>query len=157
MRWRDVKQHRIPEKDDTLKSQDILPYASHIEKIKAFITDTFLLSMPIFYVVIYLVMGDREGFREDMFLGWIYILGPLGIIIVLFYFLAGQTPGMKAYNIKVVESKTGEKPGLLLSILRFFFFNLVLFSVIGLFYSFFREDRRGIHDLLSGTSVIKTS
>jgi len=113
--------------------------------------------MPIFYVVIYLVFGNRESFQNDMLLGWIYILGPLGIAIVLFYFILGQTPGMKAYEIKVIDNKTGEKPTLVLAILRFFFFNIVLFSFIGLFFSFFREDQRGLHDLLSGTSVIKST
>lgn len=161
MRWRDVKQHKTTHTDDAVKktkeSKPSLPYASYGDKIKAFITDTFLLSMPIFYAVIYLVFGNREGFQNDMLLGWFYILGPLGVVVVLFYFIKGQTPGMKAYEIKVIDNKTGEKPSLLLAILRFFFFNIVLFSFIGLFASFFREDRRGLHDLLSGTSVIKTT
>ncbi len=157
MRWRDVKQHKITHKEEIQEKKPALPYASYGDKIKAFITDTFLLSLPIFYVVIYLVFGNREGFQNDMLLGWFYILGPLGIVIVLFYFLSGQTPGMKAYEIKVIDNKTGEKPSLLLAILRFFFFNIVLFSFIGLFFSFLREDRRGIHDLFSGTSVIKST
>ncbi|MCH9813010.1 MAG: RDD family protein [Epsilonproteobacteria bacterium] len=157
MRWRDVKQNKIPAKSEKFQSSEVLPYASHVDKIKAFITDTFLLSMPIFYIVIYLVMGDRESFQEDMILGWIYILGPLGIVIVLFYFMTGQTPGMKAYDIQVVDNNTIQKPTLILALLRFIFFNLILFTFIGLFFSFFRQDKRGIHDLLSGTSVIKTT
>jgi len=155
MRWRDVKQNRVTKQSIKEEPKTSLPYASHMDKIKAFITDSFLLSMPIAYIVIYLVFGGREGFRDDMFMGWIYLLVPLGIIVVSFYFKAGQTPGMKAYEIKVVDSKTGKKPSILLAALRFFFFNIVLFSVVGLFASFFREDRRGIHDILSGTSVIK--
>jgi len=157
MRWRDVKQHKITHKEEIQEKKPTLPYASYGDKIKAFITDTFLLSMPIFYAVIYLVFGNRESFQNDMLLGWIYILGPLGIAIVLFYFILGQTPGMKAYEIKVIDNKTGEKPTLVLAILRFFFFNIVLFSFIGLFFSFFREDQRGLHDLLSGTSIIKST
>jgi len=155
MRWRDVKQNRVTKPSTKEEPKPSLPYASHMDKIKAFITDSFLLSMPIAYIVIYLVFGGREGFRDDMFMGWIYLLAPLGLIVILFYFKAGQTPGMKAYEIKVVDNKTGEKPSIVLALLRFFFFNIVLFSVVGLFVSFFREDRRGIHDLLSGTSVIK--
>ena len=157
MRWRDVKQHKTTHKEEKKEKKPTLPYASYGDKIKAFITDTFLLSMPIFYAVIYLVFGNRESFQDDMLLGWIYILGPLGIAIVLFYFILGQTPGMKAYEIKVIDNKTGEKPTLVLAILRFFFFNIVLFSFIGLFFSFFREDQRGLHDLLSGTSIIKST
>ena len=155
MRWRDVKQNKTTHIEEVKEEKPTLPYASYGDKIKAFITDTFLLSMPILYVVIYLIFGDREGFQNDMLLGWFYILGPLGIIIILFYFIKGQTPGMKAYEIKVIDNKTGKKPSVLLAFLRFFFFNIVLFSFVGLFFSFLREDGRGIHDLLSGTSVIK--
>ena len=155
MRWRDVKQNKTTHKQEPIKKQT-LPYASFGDKIKAFITDSFLLSMPIFYAVIYLILGGREGFEQNMLLGWGYILGPLAIIIVLFYFITGQTPGMKACDIKVIDNSTGEKPSLVLSFLRFFFFNIVLFSFVGLFFAFFRADGRGLHDLLSGTSVIKT-
>jgi uncharacterized RDD family membrane protein YckC len=157
MRWRDVKQNKIKPKEQNDIPKQTLPYASNMDKIKAFITDSFLLSMPIFYAVIYAIFGGREEFASNMALGWLYILGPLGIIVILFYFISGQTPGMKAYDIKVINNATGEKPNILLSTLRFFFFNLVLFSFIGLFYSFFRKDYRGIHDLLSGTSVIKAT
>jgi uncharacterized RDD family membrane protein YckC len=156
MRWRDIKQNKIPEKKELKKSKNSIPYARIPDKIKAFITDTFLLAMPIFYIVIYLVMGDREGFAEHISEGWLYILGPLGVILTLFYVISGQTPGMKAYNIKVIDNKTGEKPSGISAILRFFFFNIVLFSFFALFVSFFREDRRGLHDLFSGTSLLQT-
>ncbi len=157
MRWRDIKQNKIPEKKEPKKSKNSIPYARIPDKIKAFITDTFLLGMPIFYIVIYVVMGDREGFAEHISEGWLYILVPLGIILTLFYIISGQTPGMKAYDIKVIDNKTGEKPDVISAILRFFFFNIVLFSFFTLFVSFFREDRRGLHDLFSGTSLIQIS
>ncbi len=160
MRWRDVKQNRIPEPEahdsSEVKSTPAYPYAGIAERLKAFITDSFLLSMPIFYIVIYLVMNGREGFRDNMLLGWAYILVPLCIVVVSFYFVSGQTPGLKAYDLKLIDVQTGEKPTLLLSLVRFIFFNLVLFTFFGLFLPFFRKDRRGIHDLLSGTAVIRT-
>ena len=155
MRWRDVKQNRIPQKEQ--KKPSIQPqhnYASLLDRFKAFITDSFLISMPIFYIVIYLIMNGREGFRDNMLIGWAYILIPLAIIVILFYFISGQTPGLKAYNMKVIDNQTGEKPTLILSILRFLYFNVIFFTFIGLFFPFFRKDKRGIHDLLSGTSVV---
>ena len=159
MRWRDVKQNKIPPKAAQEK-EEVKPkyqYAAIGDKLKAFITDTFLLSMPIFYIVIYLVMNGREGFAHNMLLGWAYILVPLCIIIVTFYFISGQTPGLKAYDLKVIDIQTGEKPGILLALLRFLFFNILLFTVFGLFIPFFRKDKRGLHDLFSGTAVIKLS
>ena len=161
MRWRDVKQKRIQteelsDKKSRKESQTpAYPYASIGDRLKAFITDSFLLSMPIFYIVIYLVMNGREGFRENMLLGWAYILIPLCCVVVTFYFVSGQTPGLKAYDLKVIDIQRGEKPGFLLALLRFVYFNVVLFTFFGLFVPFFRKDHRGLHDLLSGTAVIK--
>jgi len=90
-----------------------------------------------------------------MLLGWAYILIPLGIVVVGFYTISGQTPAWKAYDLKVIDVQSGQKPSLLLATLRFLYFNLILFTLIGLFFPYFRKDRRGIHDLLSGTAVIR--
>jgi uncharacterized RDD family membrane protein YckC len=160
MRWRDVKQNRIPqesENDATSGEEEALryPYAGVLDRLKAFITDSFLLAMPIFYTVIYLIMNGREGFREHMLLGWVYILIPLGIAVVAFYVVSGQTPGLKAYDLKVIDVQTGEKPNLLSAILRYLFFNITFFTFFGLFVPIFRKDKRGIQDLLSGTAVVK--
>ncbi len=157
MRWRDVKQNKIPPKSEQSKEESKPKYqfATVTDKLKAFITDSFLLSMPVFYIVIYLVMNGREGFSHNMLLGWAYILVPLCVIVVTFYFVSGQTPGLKAYDLKVIDIQTGEKPGILLALLRFLYFNILFFTFFGLFVPFFRKDRRGLHDLLSGTAVIK--
>ena len=162
MRWRDVKQNKKPlnkkqKTKEELAEKPAYPYASVLEKLKAFITDSFLLAMPIFYFVIYMIMNGREGFSHHMLLGWSYILIPLGIIIVAFYVISGQTPGLKAYDLKVIDIQTGEKPSLLLAALRYIFFNIVFFTFFGLFVPVFRKDNRGIHDLLSGTAVVKTN
>jgi len=156
MRWRDVKQNKIKHIEQK-KPLTTLPYASNIDKFKAFITDSFLLAMPIFYIVIYFIFDGREGFQTNILLGWAYILIPLGIIIVLFQHISGQTPGMKAYEIKIIDNNTKEKPSLLSAMLRFFFFNMVLFTFLGLFLPIFTKDRRGIQDFLSGTSIIKAT
>lgn len=163
MRWRDIKQNRIPEPKASKKGEKKresplpdYPYASAFDRFKAFVTDSFLLAMPIFYLVIYLAMGGREGFREHMASGWAMILIPLGVIIILFYLKSGQTPGMRAYRLKLIDIKTGEKPGFMPALLRYLYFNLIFFTFIGLFYPLFRKDRRGLQDLLSGTAIIKS-
>jgi len=156
LRWRDVKQNRISNQKPKSEEKSSLPFVSHPDKIKAFITDSFLLAMPIFYVVIYLIMGDLKSFHNEMLRGWIYIIVPLGIINILFYSLVGQTPGMKAYNIKIIDIKTKEKPSFILAFLRFFFFNIILLSIVGLFMSLFRKDNRGLYEQLSGTALILT-
>ncbi len=162
MRWRDIKQNRIPPKSEASKSRSKrtpipdYPYATILERLKIFITDSFLLAMPIFYIVIYLAMGGREGFREHMGIGWAMILIPLGIVVLLFCVKSGQTPGMKAYEVKMIDVATGKKPSFTLCLLRYLYFNFLFFTVLGLFVPFFRKDRRGLQDLLSGTAMIHT-
>ncbi len=158
MRWRDVKQGKITKnitKSDELKK---IPYATIKDRLKAFITDAFLLSMPIFYIVVYLVFdglrGD-SGVESHRGLAWLYILIPLGIVYTLFCYFKGQTPGMKAYDLKIVDNTTLDRPNVLLIALRYIFFNIILFTVIGLVVPFFRKDRRGLQDLLSRTSLVR--
>ena len=156
-RWRDTKQGRTPKPQKTSKksTKHKLHYAGVLEKIKAFLTDTFMLAMPVMYIVIYLVMGSLKDAGANKATSWGYILIALGIIVVSFYVKSGQTPGLKAYNLKVVDINTKQKPSFLLAFLRYFFFTIVASTVFGLFYSFFRKDKRGVHDLLSGTAVVK--
>ena len=154
MRWRDVKQKKIILKQDE-KEQDENNYAGILDKAKAFITDSFLLAMPIIYIVIYLVMGSREEFGQNMLLGWVYILVPLCIVVVAFLSKSGQTPGYKSQNIKLIDNKTGETPNIILVFLRFWFFIISIASIVGIVMMFFRKDKKALHDILSSTSVIK--
>ena len=154
-RWRDTKQGKSP-KPTPKKSKKTNKnhYAKIPDKIKAFLTDTFMITMPVMYIVIYLVMGSLKDAGADKLTSWGYILLSLGIVVVSFYTISGQTPGLKAYNLKVIDINTNQKPSFVLAVLRYFFFTIVIFSGIGLLYPFFRKDRRGLHDLLSGTALV---
>ncbi len=165
MRWRDVKQNKITPKKEKKKGKSKeetqkYKYATIGERIKAFITDSFLLAMPIFYLVIYLVFDGLKGdggVGEHKLMAWTYIFLLLGGVVTAFYVKTGQTPGLKAYDLMIIDNQSGEKPNAISAILRFLFFNFVLISFFGLFVTIFRKDKRSLHDLLSGTSVIKTS
>ena len=153
-RFRNVKQGKIkkvlPEKNLPSK----YPYASAGNKLKAFLTDAFMLVMPLMYIVFYLVMGGREGFAEHKALGWLYILVPLVIIQTIFMFKTGQTPGYRAYNLTLIDETSGEKPSLAIILFRNTSAILSLFSIFGWVMMFFRKDHKTLHDLLSGTAVI---
>ena len=154
-RFRDIKQGRKKEekiKDiSSLKQRD---YASKASKVKAFLTDAFMLVMPIMYIVFYLVMGGREGFAEHKALGWLYILVPLVIIQTIFMFKNGQTPGYRAYDLMVIDESTGEKPSFFVILFRNLCAVLSLFTFFGWIMMFFRKDNKTLHDLLSHTAVI---
>ena len=162
-RFRDVKQGKSPQ-EEPIKSKNIkkiqkenlddIYYASVRLKIKAFLTDAFMLVLPIMYIVFYFVMGGREEFASDMLLGWVYILVPLVIIQTLFMAKTGQTPGYRNYRITVVDNHTKKTPSFGVILFRNLSAILSLFTIIGWIFMFFRKDNRNLHDILSATTII---
>ncbi len=154
-RFRDVKQKRLQCQTPTVKSTPTTnDYASTSVKIKAFLTDAFMLLMPIMYIVFYLVMDGREDFSEHKMLGWIYILVPLVIIQTIFMYKTGQTPGYRAYNITLIDEHTKKKPSPFIILFRNLAAILSLLTIVGWILMFFRKDNKTLHDLLSATAVV---
>ncbi len=152
-RWRDIKQGRV-EKNKRTQEPIFIP-ASIPDRLKAFLIDTFMITMPIIYIVIYLVMGSREGFREHMGQGWLYIIIPHMIIVVGLWRFKGQTPGMRAYDIKIVTFHNPKKPiTLLQAMLRYILMPISIVSIVGILLPFFRKDRQTLHDILSWSMLI---
>ena len=151
-RFRDTKKGKIV-KSDPKEKRETIYYAKRRDIIKAFLTDSFMLLMPIMYIVFYVVFSGREGFAAHKLLGWLYILIPLAVVEVLFLFKSGQTPGMKAYNIKLIFLPTAKKPPVTTIILRQILskFTFLLFGWIILF---FRKDGRNLHDIIAGTALV---
>ena len=156
-RFRDIKKGKnIGKKEKEKSTTDTNNYASVRIKIKAFLTDAFMLVMPIMYVVFYLIMDGREGFAEHKLLGWFYILLPLVVVQTIFMTISGQTPGYRAYNIALIDEKTKMKPTLFVILFRNLSAILSLFTIIGWVLMFFRKDNKTLHDLLSATAVVTT-
>lgn len=154
-RFRDIKQGKVQEKTSKVKApSNTDKYASVGLKIKAFVTDAFMLLMPIMYVVFYLVMDGREDFAEHKLLGWIYILLPLVIVQTLFMYFTGQTPGYRAYDITLIDENSKKRPTLFIIIFRNLAAILSLFTFVGWALMFFRKDNKTLHDLLSATAVV---
>jgi len=154
-RFRDIKQGKVKEHIPTKKPlSEQENYASVGLKIKAFLTDAFMLLMPIMYVVFYLVMDGREDFAEHRLAGWFYILIPLIIVQTIFMYKTGQTPGYRAYNITLIDENTKKKPSLFVVLFRNLAAILSFFTILGWALMFFRKDNKTLHDLLSATAVV---
>ena len=85
-RWRDIKQGN---KTNSIEQEEVIPKessssASLGKRIKAFLTDSFLITTPIIYIVMYLVLGGGSGFAENRALGWGLILAIILFVIVFF-------------------------------------------------------------------------
>jgi len=151
MRFRKLKKQSKQTKNPDIKT---VPYARISDKIKAFITDMFMIYIPILYIITYLIMGGKDEFQASNiapFLG----VSMYGLIYSLFLMKSGQTPGKKAYTIKVVDNKTFENLSFLRAFFRFFVFLISATILIGLVVPFFRKDRKFIHDLVCNTVEIE--
>ncbi len=157
-KWRDVKQNRG--KEEKTNSNTVLQNSSKYmssklsSRFKAFLTDTFLITTPILYIVIYLVMGSGQEFAENRTLGWGIIFAIHFIIIAIFWLKNGQTPGLKAYDLKLVDNKSLARVSVLQVIIRY---AATLASVISIFFMFTpytNKERKTFQDIVSNTKII---
>jgi uncharacterized RDD family membrane protein YckC len=155
-RFRDTKKGKItqPSKPKAVKKPAI-PFAKNSVKAKAFLTDVFMLFMPIFYFVIYVVFDSLENAGEHKLEAWAYALIPFLLVQTIFMFKdEGKTPGLRSQSLKVIDVDTLDKPSLFSIIFRNFSLILSILTFFGWIMMFFRKDHRGLHDLLSNTCVI---
>ena len=154
-KWRDVKQNRIQEtKVETINKSSRDELASLPSRLKAFLTDTFLITTPILYIVIYLVMGSGEEFSQNRSLGWGIIFTVHALIILIFWLKNGQTPGLKAYDIKLVNNITKQRVSVIQVLVRYLTTLFAVVSIFLLFVPFFNKDKKTFQDILSNTIII---
>ena len=150
MRFRKLKKQK---KLKTKTVENEVLYASIPDRIKAFITDMFMIYIPILYIITYVILDGKDEFQASNLAPFIGV-SLYGIIYTFLLYKFGQTPGKKAYLIKVVDAKTEENLGLFQAILRFIGFLLSATLLIGLIFPFYRKDKRSLHDLIAHTIVI---
>ena len=155
-RWRDTKQSKSNNKNNTsTKKENVLIESSPLStRLRAFLTDTFLITTPILYIVIYLIMGSGEAFSEDRLKGWSIILVIHLLIIIFFWFVKGQTPGLKAYELKIVDALTKNRISFVQSLIRYSATVFVVVSFFLIFLPFIRKDKKTFQDLISNTIII---
>jgi len=153
MRFRKLKKQSKTKSQKQKEDKISVRYARNVDRIKSFITDMFMIYTPILYLITYVVMDGKDDFQAST-------AGPLvavvlyGIISTFLLYKFGQTPGNKAYDMKVVDAKTFQNITFSQSLIRFISFLVSATFLLGLFVGFYRKDRRSLHDLLSNTAVI---
>ncbi|PAF54330.1 RDD family protein [Helicobacter sp. 13S00482-2] len=122
-------------------------------RIKAFITDMFMIYTPILYVVTYLILGSAEKFRHDQKSIFICVL-IYGIVSAIFITISSQTPGLRYMQLQIIRDN-GEKIGFFRALFRFFIWIFGVAIFIGILMPFFRKDKKCLHDILCGTTLIE--
>ena len=151
MRFRNIKKRQ--KKIQHFKEKIQVQYASYPDRIKALITDMFMIYAPILYIIAYIIMGGKDAFQSSQ-------IAPLlgvtlyGLIYAILIAKFGQTPGKKAYKIKVVDDKTFKNISFFRAICRFIAFLFSATILIGLLLPFYRKDKKALHDIICSTVQI---
>jgi len=153
MRFRKLKKQTKTKQEKKIKLEEIVPYATIVDRIKAFITDMFMIYVPILYIITYVVLDGKDEFQASDLAPLIGVV-LYGIIYVLFLWKSGQTPGKRAYTMRVVDATTHKKISLSQAILRFIGFLFSATILIGLIFPYYRKDKRALHDLIANTVVL---
>ena len=149
-RFRDIKKKKQSQSSNKQK----VVYARYIDRVKAFITDMFMINMPILYITTYVILNGKEDFQSS---GWAQFLALLtyAVIYALFLSKTGQTPGKRAYQIKVVKADTKELLTPVQAFLRFFAFSISAMTIIGILLPFYNKEKKALHDILLNTIEIE--
>jgi uncharacterized RDD family membrane protein YckC len=134
-------------------------WAGYGARIVAYILDWLIIGLVIgiLWVIIGLVwQDDGSGLLTTTLVG-------ATILIWLLYFpyfwhRNGTTPGMTPFGIRVVRDRDGGPIGWGSAFLRLigYTINSIVFGIpLGFLWVFFDKRRRGWHDLIGGTVVIK--
>ena len=148
------KKNKINKQKDKSNTVKKIFYIPLFTRFKAFIIDSFLITIPILYIVIYLIIGSLQEFAQQRSFAWSLIIITHLIIIILFWIRTSQTPGMKAYNLLLVNNTTNKKISLLQVLLRYFTMAFTIFTFFLLFIPFFRKDKKTFYDILSNSTLI---
>lgn len=147
-----------------------IEFAGHGARLVAYLLDCVIVSLleiPIFVFGLFLLRSgealvDRRTIVTDTaaVVGLLLLLF-IGFVVALLYFpffwaRGGQTLGMKPFGLRVVRDRDGSRIGwgtALLRLLGLYVAGSVLY--LGFIWIFIDKRRRGWHDLIAGTVVVK--
>ena len=150
MRFRTLKQQK---KTTATTDKPKYIYAKFTYRVKAFIIDMFMIYAPILYLIAYFVMEGKDDFQSSE-LAPLIAVSIYGLIYSLLVSNFGQTPGKKAYDMKIVDDKTGEHVSFFRAALRFVLFLFTAATLLGLILPFYRKDKKALHDIICKTLVV---
>jgi len=155
-KWRDVKQKKVNDnKVNSMETQEVQsPCASLPNRLKAFLTDSFLVTTPITYIVMYLILGSGTEFAENRSIGWTLIISSSAFIIMFFWYVKFQTPGMKAYGLKIVNALSKDRISFPQALIRYVATLFAMISIFLMFVPFFNKDKKTFQDIISNTIII---
>ena len=152
--------------EDILENIENTPAGFGVRAIAA-VTDLAIFFIVSFFLISLIYHGDlshigvvMENYGKSDEYTYFYIISwfvLILIIIALWTDWGGKTPGKALFNIHIVKLDNSSI-GFTRSIIRFLGYILSTIPLfIGFFMIFVTKNKRGLHDLVSGTKVVYTS
>lgn len=135
-----------------------IEFAGFFRRFTAIVIDGILFSLVIATFALtffddYLLWTPDSFFEMRQFLN--HEILPF-VLTILFWVYKAATPGKMAVDSKVIDAKTGEKPTVGQSIIRYIGYYISALPLgLGYFWALFDEKNRTWHDLIAGTVVVK--
>jgi uncharacterized RDD family membrane protein YckC len=157
-RWRNIKHKKQPSNTSSSiqTDKDTPKCAPLVNRLKTFLIDMFMIMMPIMYLTTYVVMEGKDDFQGSEIARWI-TAALYGVIIISFWYFKGQTPGLKAYDYKLIDSSTKGNLSLIKCLIRYLVFIFAAMSIVGAFVPLFRKDKKTLQDLAVNSCIINIS
>ncbi|WP_299009742.1 RDD family protein [uncultured Shewanella sp.] len=139
--------------------RDALPqkYVGFWARFGASILDTVLLGLvilPLLFLIYGAELSEVESNGFNMVDFSLNHLFPL-IVSVLFWVYKSATPGKMAVKAQIVDAKTGKRPSVKQSIIRYLCYYISLFALcLGFLWVIWDKKKQAWHDKLAGTVVI---
>ncbi len=122
-----------------------------VSRVKAFVVDMFLIAAPLLYLVTYVFLNGKEDFQgSQIAISGVWLV--FGLVLTAFFAVKAQSPGYKSQGIYAI-TLAGKKATALTYFARYLLF-VLLFIFGGSLVACFRKDKRALHDILTGTTVV---
>jgi uncharacterized RDD family membrane protein YckC len=139
-----------------IASTDLYIPASFQRRLAAILYDSFVVcSFVLLITIIAFIVNKGRSFLpyQEVFIS--YLIVGTGFFLAFFWQKSGQTLGMLAWKIKVVDfshNKLTWKKALLRYFLAFFSVGM---GGVGLLWCLLDKDQQSLHDRLAGTKVVR--
>ncbi|CEO42146.1 RDD family protein [Photobacterium kishitanii] len=141
-----------------MNDEIIITYIGFWQRVLASLVDTAILAL-ISAPLMYLVYGEMHPQTDTFIIGPMdaiinYILPFVGVI--LFWIYKSATPGKMVIKAQIVDAKTGYKPTVKQSVIRYLgYFVSTIPLGLGLMWVGWDKRKQGWHDKLANTIVVK--
>jgi len=143
-----------------MNESEEIEYAGFWVRVVAALIDTILIviiTLPLL-VAIYGMTYFEEALGTLVLGIWDFLIFYVlpAVAVIVFWMYRSATPGKMAVKAKIVDAKTGEKPSTGQCVGRYFAYYVAFLPLgLGIIWVAFDKRKRGWHDLLAGTVVVR--